>query len=367
MRAHLCRATLSLVALLIVPTQVQGQGSEPTPAPQPARTAAATEGSVVLDVFADAACASFSYTIAAWERRCTALGSRAQPAAAAFYSAAQVQCAAPQGQPARAELRVFNTTAATAGQCDASTPSTVLTMTLNGGCAPLGVGLTGFYRLRAATCTAAPEGTVFTLRSYAAAGCSGSPLAIDSLHTGSCTLNGFQGAQNATLEPAASSASAFNVLSWAAPSAGCSAGGASAQTLVLAVPPQPADAAASTGCTAAALPPGTFVTLRAAPLYTPPNAGTLVEPFSSLAVAAIILAALAVLGLGFYVLLRNNLLCRAAPVQAKAQPQRRDVTATKVPANVRNPVEQRGGGGGAAAMVVPNVLNAAGAGIKEFK
>lgn len=366
-------ATLSLVALLIVPTQVHGQ--ETTPSPQPSRTGATTEGSIVVDVFTDAACASFSYTITAWERRCTALGSRAQPTAASFYSVAQVRCGAPQGQTAFADLRIYNTTAATAVQCSPAVPSFVLSMRLDGACVALPpvpsdlVGfpsLTGFYRLRAADCSLAPKGTVFTLRRYSAAGCSGMLMGIDSLQVGECTRNGFAGAQNATLEKATTNANAFNVLAWPAapPSEGCSRGADSTETLVLAVPAkQVTEAAATDGCTPASRPTNTFVTLREAPQFTPPNAGAQPEELSSVAVAFIILAALAVLGLGYYGLLRNNLLCKAAPVQVKGRPPRVDVTAPRVPASVKNPVEQRG----PAVVVVPNVLNAVGAGVKEFK
>jgi hypothetical protein len=365
-------ATLSLVALLIVPSQVHGQ--EPTPSPQPSRTDATTEGSIVVDVFTDAACASFSYTITAWERRCTALGSRAQPTAASFYSVAQVRCGAPQGQTAFADLRIYNTTAATAVRCDTTVPSFVLSMRLDGACVALPPvpsdlvdfpSLTGFYRLRAADCSLAPEGTVFTLRRYSAAGCSGTLVGIDSLQVGECTRNGFQGTLNATLEKATTNANAFNVLAWPAtpPSDGCSGSADSAETLVLAVPPRQVTDAATEGCTPASRPAGAFVTLREAPQFTPPNAGAQPEELSSVAVAFIILAALAVLGLGYYGLLRNNLLCKAAPVQVKGRPPRVDVTAPRVPASVKNPVEQRG----AAVVVVPNVLNAVGAGVKEFK
>jgi hypothetical protein len=366
------RFTFSLVALLIVPVQVHGQ--EPTPSTQPTRNVATTEGSVVVDVFADAACASFSYTITAWERRCTALGSRAQPLAAAFFSVAQVRCGAPQGQTAFADLRIYNTTAANAVRCDASVESFVLAMRLDGACTALPpvpsnlVGfpsLTGFYRLRAADCSLAPEGTVFSLRRYRAAGCSGTLAAIDSLQVGTCTFNGFAGAQNATLERATTNTDAFDVQAWPAapPSEGCSRGAESTETLVRAVPPRQVTAAATEGCTAADRPTGDFVTLREAPLFTPPNAGAQPDELSSVAVAFIILAALGVLGLGYYGLLRNNLLCKAAPVQVRGHPPRVDVTAPRVPSNVKNPVEQRG----AAVVVVPNVLNAVGAGVKEFK
>jgi hypothetical protein len=143
--------------------------------------------------------------------------------------------------------------------------------------------------------------------------------------------------------------------------------------------PAPLDTeAANVGCIEAAGTPAPgaalSATLREARVFVPQGAGTLPdEPLSSIAVAAIIIGSLAVLLLVFYCLLKNNLLCRAAPIQKTAGAQRRDVTAAAVPRSVRNPIpgapavaaESGRVAQGTGAAAVPNMLY--GAGIKEFK
>jgi hypothetical protein len=382
-----CRATLCLVALFIVPSRVQGQ-AEPTPTPAAGRVPT-TEGSVVVDVFSDATCGTFAYTLTAWEGRCTVYGSApgVAPEAARFYSVAVAQCFPDPARSDTAKLRIFKTTQTSTAQCsgEAIELGVELPTGGTGACTPMPTPLVGWYRPRAhsgstALCRATPvvDSTLFTLRTFPTADCSGAPATADPVHLGNCTTRGYRGIFNATLDRSVTSAQNYTMVAWAgeaARPANCG-GNANAATgdavnLILALPSfnEPA-VPASQGCVQVALPaaPATYATLRQAAIYIPPGAGQLPDvPLSNLEIGFIIAGSLIVVLLVFYVLLKNNLLCRAAPVQRQGARQRADVTAARVPSNVKNPVEQRGGAAAAGVVVVPNVLNAGGAGIQEYK
>jgi hypothetical protein len=113
-------------------------------------------------------------------------------------------------------------------------------------------------------------------------------------------------------------------------------------------------------------------------LYTPQGAGVVEEPvLNPAATAAIIVFSLLAITGGFYLLMRNGLLCHAAKIQRPTAP-RKDVTAPRGPVGVgKNPVPQPGVGGAQGprapapnTVVVPNAFNAslnAASGIRDFK
>ena len=370
---------MALPATLLLALALQARGQEPIPTPDPTRTVAANAGSVTVDMFTDSECTTPAFTLSAWEQRCTPLGSSAasiDPAGPAgssfvFYSVAQQQCLT----DTRATLRIYQTTtAATTGQCVPGTSFFDIEVFPGVVCRRLPSQFMGWYRTVAMPCGFSAPNTVFTLRTYAAAGCTGA-VSIDALQLGNCTRRGYRGSTNVTLNLAQTTG--FNVLGWAAGQSCSAVPGTATQAMFLAMPSRPDTADPTLDCTAAAgtPAPGAFsATLREAREFRPQGAGQLPdEPLSSLAVAAIIIGSLALLLLGFYCLLRNNLLCRAAPVQKTAGAQRKDVTAGAVPRSVRNPIpgapavaaETGRVAQGPGAVAVPNVLY--GAGIKEFK
>ena len=374
---------MAFPATLLLALALQARGQEPIPTPDPTRTVSANAGSVTVDMFTDSACTTPAFTLSAWEQRCTPLGSSAASIAPAdpagskvvFYSVAQQQCLDDAARAFTATLLVYQTTTPeTTGQCGAGTESFPLVVTLDAVCRPLPSQLAGWYRAAAITCAPTAPNTVFTLRTYAAAGCTGA-VSIGALQLGNCTRRGYRGSSDVTFNLAQTTG--FNVLGWAAGQS-CSAAPATAtQAMFLAMPSQPDTAAANLGCIAAAGTPASgalSATLREARVFLPQGAGVLPDmPLSNIAVAAIIIGSLVLLLLGFYCLLKNNLLCRAAPVQKSAGAQRKDVTAGAVPRSVRNPIpgapavaaETGRVAQGPGAVAVPNVLY--GAGIKEFK
>ena len=374
---------MALPATLLLALALQARGQEPIPTPDPSRTVSANPGSVTVDMFTDNQCATPAFTLSVWEQRCTPLGSSAasidpSPGPGSnfvFYSVAQQQCLDDPARVSTALLRLYQTTAAdSTGQCNPGTPNIDLRVFLDARCNVLPAPLRGSYRAVAISCASTVPNTVFTLRTYAAAGCTGA-VSIDALQLGNCTRSGYRGTSNVTFNRARTTG--FNVLGWAAGQS-CSADpGTATQAMFLAMPARPDTDAANVGCIeAAGTPvPGAFsATLREARVFFPQGAGTLPdEPLSSIAVAAIIIGSLAVLLLVFYCLLKNNLLCRAAPIQKTAGAQRRDVTAAAVPRSVRNPIpgapavaaESGRVAQGTGAAAVPNMLY--GAGIKEFK
>jgi hypothetical protein len=349
-------ASISLAVLALLVPSALGQTGPTSSHPL---TSSRVEGGVVLELFTDSACTAGLFLLPVWERRCTAFGtatSGTPNSASATYSVAQLQCSNAAGRSPTATVRVFRTGAATAGQCDTGAASFDLAATLaNTNCLPVNNDLTLFYKTLAINCETASTGTLFNLRTYAAAGCSGDAT-LNTIHLGNCTERGFRGINDASLTPNASIPMAYNVQTWNPP-ANCSSTPATAPNVeYLGVTALQDDVPAANGCVNVG--PGS-VSLREARLFTPPGAGELpAQPLSSIAVAAIIIGALALILLVFYVLLKNNLLCRAAPVKTAPPLPRKDLTQGSVAASVTNPV------GGA--VVVPNALYGVGA-IKEFK